>query len=361
MKLLRVTNRDELKHFYHLPTIIYNGNKYHRATEESLTHLLIDGPTEFHQHASVMPYLFINGDKPVGRCAIIYDKLLPEYIQIAFFEAMPNLPDPCGLIMAEARKLHPEASKIVFGINGHLNYGAGFLLDNFDLPPIFGLPYTADYYPAYFSSLTLRSMVSFRYGMDGFEEWGAKQPPGDIDGITVRTMNMKRLREEVELYTYIDNNSFTDTPYWSARQPIENYELFHPFRHLLKGENLLFAERNGKPLGFLLWYPNFNELVGSGNDIGIAEVLHYRIANPIKTYRFTEIALLPDARYSRAVYAMIRHLIPIVKKYGYTHGEGGFIFEENTASINMTRKFIERAFGTKYQPYRRFGLFEGSL
>lgn len=361
MRLKRVTDKRELQRFYHFPATVYQGNSCHRATEETLTHLLVDGPTEFHKHASVTPYLFIKDDNVVGRCAFIYDSMLPEYLQVGFFEALPNLPDPYGLMLAEVRKQATAATKIVVGMNGHLNYGAGILLDNYDKPPVFGLPYTPEYYPDYFTALTLRSTVSFRFATEGFVQWGAQQPAGDIDGITVRTMDMQHLREEVARYTHIDNNSFTATPYWSPRPAAENYELFHPFRHLMKGENMLFAEKEGKPLGFLLWYPDFNELVGPGKDLGIAEVLRYRFANPIKSYRFTEIALLPEARRTRAVYAMIRHLIPIIQRYGYTFGEGGFIFEGNIASMNMTRKFMERAFGTRYEPYRRYGIFEGDL
>ena len=361
MKLQRVMSAEERRQFYRMPSRVYQGNIAHRATEESLTRMLVDGPTVFHTHARVAPYLLLDGDDVVGRCALIHDTKLPDCVQVAFFEAMPGLSGVVDCLTLEARVFEPTAQRLVVGMNGHLNYGAGLLLSHFATPPIFGLPYTPAYYADYFATLTLRGMVSYRFSMPEFEQWETQQPHGEIDGITVRTMDMRRLRQEVEQYTYIDNNSFDDTPYWSHRLPQENYELFHPFRFLLSGENLLFAERDNKPLGFLLWYPDFNELVGAGRDFTMWDVLRFRCADPIKTFRFAEIALLPQARHSRAVYAMMLKLIAITRRRGYTHGEGGFILEDNVPSLTMTRKYLERAFGEKPAPYRRFGIFEGGL
>jgi hypothetical protein len=360
MRLQRVGTRQQRRTFYQFPRQVYAGNPHHRATEESLTHLLVDGPTAFHRHATVVPYLLDN-DGVVGRCALIHDSKMPHVVQVAFFEALPGLTDVCPALCAEARALHPSARTLVVGVNGHLNYGAGLLLSHFDQPPVFGLPYTPPYYVDYFADLTLHRMVSFRFSCQEFYTWRTQQPADEIDGITVRCMDPRRLPREVAHYTAIDNGSFIDHPFWSDRLPEENYELFHPFRHLLDGENLLFAERNGEPLGFLLWYPDFNELVGAGHDLTAWQVLRYRLANPITTIRLAEVALLPHARRTRAVYAMLLTMIPLVQRGGYQWVEGGFIMNDNIPSLTMTRKFIERAFGTKGEPYRRYGIFEGTL
>jgi hypothetical protein len=85
------------------------------------------------------------------------------------------------------------------------------------------------------------------------------------------------------------------------------------------------------------------------------------VHNPIDTFRFTEIAVLPEYQVSHAVQAMILYAIPFIQKTGVTSGEGGFIFEENTHSIVMTRRFLERVTGTKMEPYRRYALFEKIL
>jgi hypothetical protein len=58
---------------------------------------------------------------------------------------------------------------------------------------------------------------------------------------------------------------------------------------------------------------------------------------------------------------LILTAVPLIQKTGVSTGEGGFIFEENTNSIIMTRRFLERVTGIKMEHYRRYALFENTL
>jgi hypothetical protein len=362
MKIERVKTKQDLRHFYAIGREVYKGTLLHRSTEDDVMHLLIEGPSAFHNHASINPYLLREDDRIVGRFALVHDQRLADYVQVAFFEALANLPDPIDPIHKQAQTLHPSCKRIVIGLNGHLNYGTGLLASRFDKAPVFGLPYTPPYYQNYFKNLRKRAMVSFRYTVQEFVEYKKKVINTiDLAGITVRNMNKKKLRQETELYTYLNNACFGEHPYWAERDVEEDYELFHPFRLLLKEENLVFAEKDGHPIGFLLWYPDFNQLVKGDQSLGLWQLLYFHLANPIDTFRFTEIGVLPQYRQSPAVLAMILHITPSIQKAGYKYGEGGFIFEENRSSIVMTRRFLQRAFGRKIEPYRQYCVFECEL
>jgi GNAT superfamily N-acetyltransferase len=183
----------------------------------------------------------------------------------------------------------------------------------------------------------------------------------DFKGITVRKLDKRKLHKEIEIYTYLNNACFLDHPFWAERNVQEDFELFHPFRFLIKEENLLFAEKDGKPIGFFLWYPDFNQLLKGHQHLGIKHVLQYYFTRRIDTFRFTEIAVLPEYKLSHAAQALILYAIPYIRKAGIKYGEGGFIFEENKNSIAMTRRFLERATGIKMEPHRHFALFETTL
>ena len=362
MKVKEVCTKKDLQSFYDIETTVYARNQFHRATEEDVLRLLINGPSAFHKHSSVTPFLLMQADKVVGRFAIIHDCKLSDYVQVSFFEAVNGLPDVAEIAINQAQSLFPQCRKVVIGLNGHVNYGAGFLMSHFDQPPVFGLPYTQPYYLDYFAGLQKRTMVSFRFPSQPFIEFHARLD-GHIDmgGITVRMMNKRKLKEEVEVYTYLNNACFQDHPFWSNRTVDEDFELFHPFRFLLKEENLLFAELNGKPIGFLLWYPDFNQLVSGSQHLGLLHLLRYHLADPIKIWRFTEIGVLPKFRKSRAVLALTSFLSLRIRKAGYSHLEGGFIFEENRPSMVMVHRLFERATGKKSEPFRRFCVFESEL
>ena len=347
-----------------MPERVYEGNPCHRSTEESLTRLLVQGPSAFHRHATVSPHLLRDHGDVVGRCALIHDRKMPEFVQVAFFEAFPGLSGVVDALVEAARAMRTGAAKLLIGLNGHLNYGAGILLDRFDEPPIFGLPYNPPYYADYFAGLFCRTSITLRFPLRGIFEW-AHRSAGTFDtgGVTVRFLNKRQLRKEIELYTTIDNQTFSNTPYWywSNREPEENYELFHPFRFLMKEEDLLFAELDGKPVGFLLWYPDFNGLVPAGRDIGLRHLLRYKIANPVRATRLAEVAVLPEYRRLPVMATMLMKSLPTVDRRGYETCEGGFIFEENRASIAMTQRYIMRGTGHRDEPYRHYGMFEAEL
>ena len=357
-----VSNKQELSDFYRIGNEVYKKIPQHRATEHDITRLLIEGPSAFHKHASVNPYLIIKRNKIVGRFALINDTHLPRYIQVSFFEALPDLQGIDNLIIELAKDIYPDCTIIVFGLNGHLNYGAGFLLNKYNEPPVFGLPYTPEYYIDYFKNLRKRKMVSFRFSTQpffGYLDLMGEHP--QLKGITVRKLSKKKLKEEIALYTYLNNACFQDHPFWANREVKEDFELFHPFRFLIKEEHLLFAEKDGKTIGFFLWYPDFNELVKGDQPLGIKHVLKYKCFNPVKTFRFTEIAVLPEYQVSHAVQAMILYALKYIRKAGIEQGEGGFIFEENIRSIAMTRRFLHRAYGEKMESYRQYAVFEKEL
>jgi hypothetical protein len=360
----KIRTRRELKEFYRIPERVYEGNPCHRSTEETLTRLLVDGPTAFHRHATVTPHLLWNESEVVGRCALIYDRKMPEFVQVAYFEALPGLTGVVDSLRRAAGDMNTGARSLLIGFNGHLNYGAGILLDRFDEPPVFGLPYNPPFYAEYFGDCFCRKSISFRFPLKGMYDW-VRRAAGTFDtgGVTVRFLNKRRLRSEIELYTFIDNQTFSSTPYWywTNREPEENYELFSPFRFLMKEEDLLFADLDGKPVGFLLWYPDFNGLVKPGRDIGLPQLLRYKIANPLRATRLAEVAVLPQYRRLPVMATLLLKSLPTVEARGYETCEGGFIFEENRASVAMTQRYIMRDLGHRLDPYRHYGIFEAEL
>ncbi len=358
----RVASRRDLRRFYAAGARVYRGNPLHRSTEDDVMRLLVERKSVYFRHAAIESYLLEEGREVVGRFSLIHDEKLPAYVQVAFFEALPGLHDVAGVIRAEAWRRFRQRPKIVVGLNGHLNYGAGLLADCFHAPPLFGYPYTPDYYLDYFASFDRKPMVSFRFEAGSFyrlrELMAASFKPRDV---VVRQMNRKRFAEDVEIYTFLNNACFGEHPYWSDRATAEDFELFHPFRFLIKDENFLVAEHNGQPIGFLLWYPDFNELVHSDRELGVHDVLRYHARNPVRSVRLTEIAVLPQHRRRGADAAMILRMIESVEKGGYDYCEGGFIFEENLGSMALTLSYMRRALGRQPEPYRRFCVFEGSL
>ncbi len=362
MEIRQVKSKEDLSLFYELTKKVYKDNNCYRATEDDLIKLIIEGPTCFHSHAKVLAFLVLEGNDVVARFVLIYDKLLFSYVQISFFEAFPGLTNLLENIIVLIKRYFPTQRRFVVGLNGHLNYGAGFLLNRFDEPPLFGLSYSPPYYPNYFCSLKKHLLMSFRFSIDRQHKYLAvSETKYSFGNFKVRRFSKKKLKEEIKIYTYLNNACFHAHPFWANRSWEEDYELFHSFRFLINEENLLFVENNGKPIGFLLWYPDFNLLVSNQRGFNLFDIVKYRFKNPINTLRFTEIGILPKYRRTLAVLALIREMALFWVKDKYDYCECGFIFQENKESIRMTRRYLERITGQKLEPYRYFAVYEGEL
>ena len=368
MKNILVKTNSHKKEFLSFAKTIYKNIPFYRNTDDIVS-FLINKKTEFHKHATILPFITTKNAQTIARFVLINDKKWSECTQVAFFEAIKGLNNSLiDNIIDLAKKHFPYSTKICFGLNGHLNHGAGILLNKFNETAVFGLPYTPDYYPNYFKNLTKKTIASFRFPISDIDSRYKKLSKYlKNNDIKVRTMNMKELKKESELYTDLNNICFQKHIYWTNRNYKEDYELFEPFRHMLKSENLIFAEYKGKIAGFLLWFPDYNQLVRNNkqelktDNWWSKHVLKYKFFKKIDTFRLTEIAVVPKFQKKRIELALFLKLLEMIKEYNYKFCEGGFIFEENKDSINMSLKYIERLFGYKAEIYRKYAVFEKDI
>lgn len=341
---------------------VYRDNAYFRGTDASVENLVLSSGSTFSKHATVKLFVVRDGNNLVARFALIHDRWLPDYVQVAYFEAQKGLGDIFSIIKKEIYKHFTRCHKVMVGLNGHLNYGAGILMNRFDETPVFGLPYNPCYYAGYFKELQCRKMASFRLTVEAYAAWAASySPQKELPGLNIRFMDKQQIKAESAVYTLLNNQAFTNHPYWAKRDKEEDLELFYPFRFLLDNENLIFAEINGKPVGFFLWYPDFNQLVSSQRDLNVFDVLKYRLGKTPDTMRFTEIGVIPEYQRSPVALALINKSLPALHEKGFKYCEGGFIFEENQASMALVKRMLQRCYGVEPEIYRQYATFETTL
>jgi len=362
MRIELVDSKHAENLFDKVSSAVYAGNKYFRGTEKSVEKLVLGESKAFSRHTKVKKFIVQDGNDAVARFALIHDTKLMDYVQVAYFEAIEGLGDIYPLIEIEIKKYFGQCKQVVVGLNGHLNYGAGILLNRFNEAPVFGLPYQPDYYADYFKNLQCRKMATFRFTMADYTAWAQSYSTHrELRGLTVRFMDKRNIKAESAIYTKLNNEAFPNHPYWANRDIEEDLELFYPFRHLLDNENLVFAEIDGRPVGFFLWYPDYNQLVSSQRDLNVLDVLKFRLGKTPDTFRFTEIGIIPEYQGSIVAMAMLNKALPTIIKKGFKYCEGGFIFEENKASMAFVKRILKRSFGVEPEIYRQYGVFEYPL
>lgn len=328
---------------------VYAENPYFRDSLSSVL-TIVTNPKGAFGSRTQQQAVVVKDDKgvPLAAALLLRAEGLPDQVQLSFFEALPNAQEAVQVLVDKASSISRQwgAKSLLVSMNGHVNYGLGFLADSFDELPCFGSSYTPPYYIDYFRSLGFaeQRLVSYRYPMDSF----VKQQEDRILERTkkrfrFRTADFSRLREELAVYTQLNNQCFSDHPAYFHRHNDEDYELFRPFRWFLQKENLLIAEHGGIPVGFLLWYPDFNELIGPGQELGIQALLKYKLLRrPIKRFKIVEIGVIPKFQGSSVILGLF-HACYELTRDRFQECESGWIFSENFKSNNICRRWNPEA------------------
>jgi len=313
----------------------------------------------FCRNSEIIPVMVKEKGYVIAAYIYIISKNYPDVLQVAFFEALEGCQGAVDLIMEKARQMCIKRglNKITVGLNGHVNYGIGFLCDRFDECLSFGSSFTPPYYAEYFLKYNPKQykMVSFCGDMDMLNFENENKILERVNKkFNYREADFKNFRSEMKIYTDLNNVCFKEHPFYFKRTYQEDYELFYDLKHFIRGENIIFAECGEIPIGYMLWYPDFNELIGSGKTIGAGTFIKNKLfAKNIKKFKIVEIAILPEYQQSGAILGLFsecyKKTINRYKSY-----ETSWIFEDNFKSRNFGVKWAENE-------YKHYVAFEISL
>ncbi|KJS22971.1 MAG: hypothetical protein VR72_03540 [Clostridiaceae bacterium BRH_c20a] len=358
MKLKYLSTKDDLKKFIGFTKEVYRDDPLYRDAMSSIAQMFLSKKTAYLEHARVYPVWVENNGGMLARAAFIIDYKQEDMLIVSFFEAKRDAQKAVNLIISEAKKLAEKKGlkRIVIGLDAHLNYRVGFLASHFNETPTFGLAYNPDYYSSFFSGCREYNFSSFSVEIDRFNMEKEKPILSRIKqkGFTFRFADLSRLDREIEIYTYLNNLCFRDHLWWADRTVKEDLELFHPFRWFLKGENLIFAEKEGQPIGMMLWYPDFNQLLPQGKGLGLKALVQYKMGlGKIDKFKIAEIAVGQKYQGSGAVLGFFDLLYSVVKDK-YKICEAGWVEENNIKSRSLGIRWED--FGC--QEYKKFKAYE---
>lgn len=313
----------------------------------------------FCSNLDIIPIMVKKGQSIIAVCMYIISQSYDKVLQVAFFEALEGNQEAIDLIMEKAKLICKEMglNKIVIGLNGHVNYGIGLLCDKFDKDISFGSSFTPSYYVDYFSKYKSQEhkMVSYCGSIGTFSFGKYERILERIDGkFNFRYMDFKNFREEMKIYTDLNNICFKEHPFYFERTYDEDYELFKELRYFIREENIIFVQKGDNPIGYMLWYPDFNELLGYGKTIGVGTFIKNKLfSKKIKKLKIVEIAVLPEYQNSGAILGLFYKCFR-ENAHKYTTYESSWIFEENFKSRNFGVKLLERE-------YKHYVAYEVSL
>ncbi|HBC31395.1 MAG TPA: hypothetical protein DC024_09175 [Clostridiales bacterium] len=346
MELITV-NKEKRKVFLEFYKKQYLNNDLKRDTLSGMLKNILYGSSKLCSSVDTEPVMVVDNNEIIIISVLAYAHRMPEYLQICFFESEKFNMDAFNLILNRAKDMAKEknASWITGSLNIHVNYGLGFLSSGFDKKQTFGAPYNPEFYNDYFekSGFETIHMVSYKKDMSNSPELINNDVREKLKELyTVRKTDFRNFKKEIEIYTQINNEAFNEHLFYYTRKTEEDYELFKELKYLMNEENLIFVEKHGVPVGFLLWYPDFNEIINKNETVGIKTVLKNKLfPHRIKTFKIVEIGVIPEERNKGAILALFDYCYKCINGR-YDTMESSWILSDNLKSKSFGIKWADK-------------------
>jgi GNAT superfamily N-acetyltransferase len=366
--IIELKTKKELKKFIDLQWIIYKEDKYWvpPLKNDMLKTLLgKDNPLFLEgEHAFFMAYC---GGKPAARICVGINRTLNEKKHmsegyISLFESINNKEVAFAIFDKAVAWLKERKIDSIKGPLSPTNGDdyKGLLVKGFDGSPVLMNSYNPEYYVQFFDE------YGFNKHLDLYAYYH------DIDSAATIDKNRKLVEFAMKRYNFqvetIDLNNL-DKEAKDAKEimevgmPDDWEELTPPTLEEVKAEIsrlksladkdiVIFARSEGKPIGFLIALPDYNQVLKRLNGkllpFGFLKFLWYK--RRITGLRIFGMFVVPEFRKKAVSGAMLYKCYENAIKNGYRYGEGSTIGETN---IPM-RTDIEKTGGLLYRTYRLY-------
>jgi GNAT superfamily N-acetyltransferase len=320
----------------------------------------------FYLHADVCFFLAERDGQVVGRIAAIlnenHNREHREKIGFfGFFECVEEQEVADRLFAAACGWLERKGVSAVRGpASPSVNHEYGLLIDGFDDAPAVIMPYNPRYYARLIEGAGfVKERDLFTYKLDHEKVMTGKfvRVAGLIKeraGLTIRTLNMANYDAEVSLIRELYQKAWQRN--WGA-VPMTGGEfrlLAKDLKPVIRPELVLFAELRGKPIGFSLSLPDFNQVLRSNRRgwLLTAALRMLFLRKKINRIRILVLGVLPEHLRTGAgsllMYETGRRSVSV----GYGKGEAGWVLEDNIM-MNRAAEFMNGSRSKIYRIYQK--------
>lgn len=323
----------------------------------------------FFLHAEVDLFLARRNGEIVGRVAAVNDRNFNAFwrskaVGFGLFETIDD-PEVAQALLGAVEDWGRERGlgQLMGPVSFSTNYECGLLVDGFDSPPVFLMPYNARYYGELFERAGLRKAKD----LFAWEMLSSQEPPEKVvriaekirqrEGITVRPVNMADLEGEIARIKKVYNAAWERNWGFVPMSDAEFEHMAKDMRSVVVPELLLIAEIEREPVAFAMTLPDMNRafikvpegrLTKFGLPIGVV-----KLAMAQKQIRWARLmALGIKEGYRRRGLDAVLYLdtLRAARKLGYAGGEIGWTLEDNA----LVNRAIESMGGRHYKTYRMY-------
>lgn len=371
MKLKEVKTRKDRKRFLDVAHKIYRGDKNWIAPLDSDIEAIFDPDKNayFEGGDAIRWILEDNAGNAIGRVAAFYNRKKAETYEqptggMGFFECIDNKEAAFTLFDACRQWLEKQGME---AMDGPVNFGEndqfwGLLVDGF-MQQSYGMNYHHPYYRrffedygffSYFEQVTnhLDMSVPFPERFWKIADWISKKPGFHYEHFSMKNPE-KYIHDLKAIYDegWADHEHFTPLNIKDIRSGLEKA------KPILDEEIIWFAYHKGKPIAFLVMFPDVNQIFrhfnGKLNLWNKLRFLYYKRRGEIQRTRITVMGVVPQFQKHGIESAIFKKLREVFDhRPQYKEVELSWVGDFNP-KMEALHKAVGGTFGKKHITYRK--------
>lgn len=361
MKAVVVKSKNDKKKFLKFRKEIFKLYPHYVDNDYFVLKELFFGKSSFTDGKDIIPINIENKrGEVVCQGIIIFTDKLKEYISLSYFMSKDKQEKAVKLLVSKANEIGKKykCKKIVIGLNGHVNYGLGFLDSHFDSKNSFSGACNPSYYNDYFRNMRCREIYLNTYKLNNIDNRlnRYKAVLNKLEAnYEFRYFDKSKFNEYAKYYTDLNNSSFIGHRYYYKRRYEEDIEMLKELFLFMKEDSLIFAFKDNKPVAFVMWYPDFNKLVKPGEAFGTVHFFRNLFKNKkIGTAKVMEYGVLSEYRKVGLPLGLLHQIFKVMGRYKIKDAETSWILEENRDSNSVCEAVCDSL-------YKRYVVYEKSI
>jgi len=319
--------------------------------------LITPGKNPWFEHARAQLWLAERGGRVVGRISAQVDELVQEHMgkgigQWGFFDALDG-DAATALIKTAEDWLRAQGMTSALGpISLSIWDEPGLEIEGFDEPPTAMMGHHRPEYRAWIEEAgyeKAKDLLTYELDITNWEDpkidrliaMGERNPH-----IRIRMVDKSRFNEEARVILNLLNDAWSTN--WGY-VPLTEAEIAYAGKKLkpiIFNELVRIAELDGEPVAFMLTIPDINELTADLNGelfpFNFIKLL-WRLRKPrARRLRVPLMGVSKKLHHSRLASQLAFMMIEYTRrdattKYGATHGEFGWILEDNKGMLSIAQ------------------------
>jgi len=306
--------------------------------------------------------------KPVGRIAAILNREHLEHWRdgagfFGFFDTINDQAVANALLSKAEEWLREQGCQSAVGpVSPSPHYEMGILTAGFDTPPFLMLTHNRPDYPALLAAAGYEKAVDlFAYLIPtnsvnlGGKVARVGETLGRRWGVTLRAGDMRQFAREAAIIHRLYNTSMQGQWGFTPIGESEFAAFAADLKRIIDPDLVVFAERDGEPVGFVLALPNLNEVFIRIRDgrllpFGLLKLLWHR--RHIRTVRVILAGLLPEWQRRGAGSLLYSEITRRIAAKGYAFAEMSWVLEENLL-MNRAAQLLGGRVHKSYRVYKK--------